>query len=251
MKRRRQRYSVNGRRLFVTLVVVALALVLVFRHKVERALGLRTGHIVSTLGGGGRAHGHTTTGGTTPTKGKGGKSGGGVSVSGNTAKGQGTGQGSSPKTSGGGTGGSQGASAGKGAGGSTAGGGTSGSGSGSGSQASAPPPTSYPGAPTITAFYADLGAGKTAQAYALLAPGLAAQTTPNAFAQTYATVKSAQVQDLSLQGAGNFTRTFAVTVAFTLTSGTIETKNGTVTVQDQSGGVGKPDWAISALGLAP
>ncbi len=111
--------------------------------------------------------------------------------------------------------------------------------------------TSYPGAPTITAFYSDLSAGKTADAYALLAPGLASQVTPNAFAQTYATVKSAQVQMLTLQSAGNFTRTFGVAVAFTLTSGTIETKNGTVTVQDQSGGVGTPDWQISALDIAP
>jgi hypothetical protein len=111
--------------------------------------------------------------------------------------------------------------------------------------------TSYPGAPTISAFYDDLNAGKTADAYALLAPGLAAQTTPNTFAQTYATVKSAQVQTLTFQGAGNFIRTFSVSVAFTLTSGTVETKNGTISVQNQSGGVGAPDWQISFLGVAP
>lgn len=230
----------NGRRLFVTLVVIALAAALVFRHQVERALGLRTGHLIATLVRGGKSPSTTgqRKGGTSSTGGS--SKGSGVSVSGNKASGQNAGDGS------------------KSAGSSTSGGGSQSAGSGGSSQkggssqgGSVPPVTSYPGAPAITTFYADISAGKTADAYALLAPGLAAQVTPNAFAQTYAPVKSAQVQDLSLQGAGNFTRTFDVTVAFTLTSGAIETKNGTITVQDQSAGVGTPDWAISALGVTP
>ena len=246
MKRRRQRYSLNGRRLFVTLVVVVIALALVVRHRVERALGLRTGHIVSTLAGGGKSGATGATKGSATGKSAGGAStkGGGVSVSGASTPGQGSG---TTKGSGAAT---------KSGGGTKSGSGTTTKGSG-GSQSpgsaatTTPPVTSYPGAPAIAAFYAAISSGKTADAYALLAPGLTAQMTPNAFAQAYATVKSAQVQDLSLQSAGNFTRTFAVTVAFTLTSGTIETKNGTITVQDQSGGVGTPDWAISALSVAP
>lgn len=232
----------------MTLVVVVIALALVVRHRVERALGLRTGHTVSTLAGGGKSGATGATKGSATGKSAGGAStkGGGVSVSGASTPGQGSGtakgSGAATKSGGGTKSGSATTTTTKSSGGSQS----------SGSAATTTPPvTSYPGAPAIAAFYAAISSGKTADAYALLAPGLAAQMTPNAFAQAYATVKSAQVQDLSLQSAGNFTRTFAVTVAFTLTSGTIETKNGTITVQDQSGGVGTPDWAISALSVAP
>jgi hypothetical protein len=252
LKRRRpRRYAVNGRRLFVVTVVILLALVLVFRHRVERALGIRRSAPVQAVapprgtGTSTRTGASGTTGVSVTGSGSSTKSSGSTTT---TNAGSGTGK-SAPAATTGGASGTQAGSQG------TTGGGTgtstdTGTSTGT-STGSAPPPTSYPGAPTITSFYADLTAGKTADAYALLAPGLAAQRTPNAFGAQYATVKSAQVETLALQSAGNFSRTFTVSVAFALTSGTVETKNGTITVQDQSGGVGAPDWQISALTVAP
>ncbi|MCL6595517.1 MAG: hypothetical protein K6V73_04810 [Firmicutes bacterium] len=233
MRHRRRRYEVRWRRLFVLLVALALLATVVMRHRVERALGLaaapvavpsrrppaprpRAGGGAPAVAGGqrGKAGGGKAGGASTPSPGPSGGSGGSTPPAG-------------------------------GAGG--AGGGQTGSGT-------APPPPSvstYPGAATVVEFYADLAEGRTAAAYALLAPSLTSQVTPDAFARTYAAVRGVHLVALGFEGAGNFTRLFRVTVAFTLAGGRVETTSGTVAVQDQSGGVGTPDWAISQLGPAP
>jgi hypothetical protein len=178
---------VNGRRLFVVLVVVALGVLLAFRHRVERGLGLGVAATAATLSHGGGQRGRTPT---RPVHGAAGRGG-------------------------------------------------------------APPTASYAGASAITAFYADLSRGKGPEAYALLAPTLASRLTPNAFGRRYAGVKSAHVRFLAPTSVGALSRTFTVTVAFTLTSGRVQTRSGSVTVQNQSGGVGAPDWAISAVSVTP
>jgi hypothetical protein len=219
---------VRWRRLFVLLVALALAATVAMRHRVERALGLaaapaaapshrppapppRAGGGAAAAGQGGGAGGGGKGGASAPSPGSSGGSGGAAPPAGGAGGGQ-TGSGTAPPP---------------------------------------PPVSTYPGAATVVEFYADLDGGRTAAAYALLAPSLTSQVTPDAFARIYAAVRRARVVALGFEGAGNFTRLFRVTVAFTLAGGRVETATGTVAVQDQSGGVGTPDWAISQLGPAP
>jgi hypothetical protein len=107
-----------------------------------------------------------------------------------------------------------------------------------------------PGAPAVLAFYRDIGSGNLSGAYALTTPDWQAQQSLSAFSQTYAGVTGATVTALSIQSGGNFSRTYNVTVTFTV-NGTTQTQSGTVTVVDESGGQGTPDWHLQQPTFAP
>lgn len=257
------------RRLVIVLVIALLAVAVAARHPVERALGLGGRAVIAppatrtaTPAGKGRAKGGgaASSGGQAATSGRGAggaatstRTGTATSGGGATSSTQGAGAGKAGATSGGavtsggGAKSTAGASGGAASSGHGAGGAAS---SGGGATTTAPPVTSYPGASTISAFYAAVSAARLAQAYALLAPSLQSQQSQSAFAQAYAGVRHAAIQSLTFQSAGNFSRTFDVTVVIATATGT-QTVSGAITVQDQSGGVGAPDYAISALGVAP
>lgn len=102
------------------------------------------------------------------------------------------------------------------------------------------PETGVPGAGAVLSFFRDVSAANWASAYGSTTPDLQQSMTLGRFQAAYSPFLHAAVVGLSLQSAGNFSRTFIVTLS--RADGVKQT--GTVNVDDTSGGSGPPDWQV-------
>jgi hypothetical protein len=111
--------------------------------------------------------------------------------------------------------------------------------------------STYPGASTVIDFYQAIGQGALSEAYGMLAPSITQSQSESAFAKAYQGVTGASVESIRLESAANFTYTYTVAVTLDGPSGSIRTVSGNVTVQNQSAGVGAPNWVIISLPAVP